>query len=196
MSKNEYLKVGETKVVNGEVCIKPDYFDDGLTCGTIFKDEETYDNDWYAVCYVPEYGFEKENIDNEGFFQEFDGYTHNDLLELCMGNREWCDYLFHDQCKWAYPSTYIEDEDDDDTAYFYRFIKPGAKVWWNDPAGETSGEYTVWAAPFEFDERDELVESGTFGLDVVVMIGTDNSEAEVTPSELTPVYTDLKTDSE
>ena len=45
MSKNEYLKVGETKVVNGEVCIKPDSFDDGLTHGTIFEDEETYGND-------------------------------------------------------------------------------------------------------------------------------------------------------
>lgn len=40
MIKKEYLKVGETKVVNGEVCIKPDYFGDGLTYGTIFKDEE------------------------------------------------------------------------------------------------------------------------------------------------------------
>lgn len=184
----EYLKVGEAKIVNGEVCIKPDYFDDGLTYGTIFKDEEAYDNDWNAVCYVPEYGFEKASIDDEGLFQEFDGYTHNDLLELCMGNREWCDYLFHSRCKWAYPSTYIEEEDYDDISYFYRFIKPGAKVWWNDPAGETSGEYTVWAAPFEFDDNGELIEPDTFDLDAIVMIGTDNSEAEVMVHELVPIY--------
>lgn len=188
MNKKEYFKVGEAKVENGQVCIQPDYYDDGITDGNIFKDAEAYEKDWNAVCYVPEYGFEDEGPDKDGFYHSFEGFTHNDLLELCHGNREWCDHLFHAQCLWAYPGTYIEDADDEDIAYFYRFIKPGAKVWWNDPAGETSGEYTVWAAPFEFDEKGELVEPETFGLDVVVMIGDDNSEAEVTPSELTPIY--------
>lgn len=197
MSKKEYLKVGDAKIVNGQVCIRPDYYDDGFTYGNIFKNAEAYENDWNAICYAPEYGFEDEEPDKESFYNLFEGFTHNDLLELCYGNREWCDNLFYAQCLWAYPETYlVEDVGDEDIAYFYRFIKPGAKVWWNDPAGETSGEYTVWDAPFEFDENGELVEAGSFGLDVVVLIGTDNSEAEVTPSELTPVYPDLKTDSE
>lgn len=190
----EYLKVGEAKLVNGEVYIKPDYFDDGLTEGFIFKDEDAYENDWDAICYVPEYGFEKDTVDNDGFYNEFNGYSHNDLLQLCWDNREWCDYLFHSQCLWAFPETYIEEDDNSDIAYFYRFIKPGAKVWWNDPANETSGEYIVYKAPFEFDEHGELIDSQDddqeWDLDDIVLIATDYSEAEVYVHELTPIYND------
>lgn len=110
MSKKEYLKIGEAKVVNGEVRIKPDYYDDGITDGVIFKDEDAYENDWSAVCYVPEFGFDGNSPDNEGFYSEFDGYTHNDLLALCEGNRERCDRLFHTECLWAYPTTYLADD--------------------------------------------------------------------------------------
>lgn len=188
MSSKEYLKVGESKIVDGETLVKLGYYDDGLSYGEIFKDEEAYDNDWDAICYVPEYGFDECEPDTDGFYETFDGYSHNDLLKLCNGNRELCDYLFHSQCVWAYPSTYIEEWDDNDIAYFYRFIKPGAKVWWNDPAGETSGEYTVWGCPFEFGEHGEPVEPESFSSDAVIIIGTDNSEAEVTPFELTPIY--------
>lgn len=196
MSKKEYLKVGEITVVSGEVFIRPEYYTNGLSFGTIFKDEEAYDNDWDAICYVPEYGFETEDRDKEGFYHEFSGYTHNDLLELCMGNREWCDYLFHDQCFWMYPEAYIENMTDEDIAEFYRFVKLDAQVWWNDPAGETSGEYTVFGVPFKFDETGELTDDSLFDLDVIVLITDDCSEAEVALHELTPVYSDLKTDSE
>lgn len=184
---DEYFKIGESKVVDGEVMIKPDYYDDGLSFGNIFKDAETYEKDWDAVCYVPEHAFDDMEPDNEGFYEVY-GYSHNDLLRLCNGNREMCDWLFHDKLIWAYPETYMDEMDDEDLAYFYRFITPGAKVWWNDPAGETSGEYTVYGVPFEFDEHGEPIEPDTFALDAVIIIGYENSEAEVTPAELTPVY--------
>lgn len=120
-----------------------------------------------------------------------DYYTHNDLLELCCGNREWCDALFND-IDWCYPETRIEEEDDTDISYFYRFIKPGAKVWWNDPTGETSGEYEVFKVPFSFDEHGELAEeSDEFSLDAIIGIASPHSEAEVCAYELTPVYPDL-----
>lgn len=193
--ETEYLKIGELKVVNGETFVKPDYYDDGLVHGTIFKDAEAYAKDWDAICYVPEYGVSGHESFNGGYYSNFDGYTHNDLLEMCNGNRELCDYFFS-KLLWAYPGTYMNEMDDEGIAYFYRFIKPGAKVWWNDPAGETSGEYTVWGCPFEFDEQGEPVEPESFSSDAIIIIGTENSEAEVTPFELTPIYLDLITDSE
>lgn len=190
MKDKEYLKVGELKIVDDEVFVKRDYHTDGLAYGHIFKDEEAYEKDWDAICYVPEHGFDGLTPDNEGFYSGIDGYSHNDLLLMCNGNREWCDAFFQDLI-WAYPDTYEQEQSDQDVAYYYRFIKPGAKVWWHDPAGETSGEYTVFGVPFEFDERGELIDPDNFALDTIVMIGNDFSEAEVTPNELTPVYPDL-----
>lgn len=188
MKKNkEYLKVGELKVVGEEILIKPGSYDNGLDFGNIFKDEEAYEKDWDAVCYVPEYAFDDMEPDNEGFYDVY-GYSHNDLLVLCNNNSEMCDWLFHDKLIWAYPETYMNELDNEDLAYFYRFITPGAKVWWNDPAHETSGEYTVWSVPFEFDEHGESVNPEDFALDAIIIIGNENSEAEVTPIELMPVY--------
>lgn len=185
--ETEYLKIGELKIIDGEAFVKPDYYDDSLTAGNIFKDAEAYDKDWDAICYVPEYGVSRFEDDEDGYYSDFDGYTHNDLLRMRNGNRELCDNLFF-KLLWAYPSTYLNEMDDEDIAYFYRFIKPGAKVWWNDPAGETSGEYTVWGCPFEFDDHGEPVEPESFSSDAIIIIGTDDSEAEVTPFELTPIY--------
>ena len=184
--ETEYLKIGESKFVDGEFYAKPGCYEDGVVSGCIYKDEEAYEKDWDAVCYIPEYAFQDQEVDEEGFSQ-MTGYTHNDLLAMCNGNREWCDYFFQ-SCLWAYPETYLHDTDDEDIACFYSFIKPGAKVWWNDPAGETSGEYTVFGVPFEFDDHGEPIEPESFTLDAVIIIGNDNSEAEVTPAELTPIY--------
>ena len=186
-AEKTYLKIGKSKVVDGQVLFKPDCYDNGLSFGNIFKDEEAYDNDWSATCFVPEYAFDGVDADDEGFY-EVAGYSHNDLLAICNGNREMCDWLFHDKLIWAYPETYMDELDDEDLAFFYRFIVPGAKVWWNDPAQETSGEYTVYGVPFEFDDHGEPVEPETFALDAVIIIGNENSEAEVTPIELTPIY--------
>lgn len=138
-----------------------------------------------------------DGVEYECGGEDCDYYTHNDLLELCCGNREWCDALF-DDIDWCYPETRIEEEDDEDTSYYYRFIKPGAKVWWNDPAGETSGVYEVYEAPFSFDERGELAEGDRdeFSLDSIVKIASFYSEAEVYVHELTPVYPDLITPSD
>lgn len=151
----DYLKIGEIKIVDDEIFIKPDYIDDGLAFGCIFKNEEAYEKDWDAICYVPEYAFKDVEVDADGF-ASVSGVTHNQLLDMCCGNREWCDYLFS-KLMWAYPDTYMDEWEDNDIAYFYRFIKPGSKVWWNDPAGETSGEYSIYKVPFEFDENGELI---------------------------------------
>lgn len=184
--ETEYLKIGELKVMDGEMFIKPDCYTDGLSFGSIFKDAEAYEKDWDAICYVPEYAFEDVECDEEGFYKA-DGFSHNELLAMCNGNREQCDHLFN-ECAWAYPTTYLTEWEEGDFAYFYRFIKPGAKVWWNDPAGEASGEYAVFGVPFEFDNHGEPINPDDFALDAVIIIGRENSEVEVTPIELTPIY--------
>lgn len=164
--------------------------------GFIFKDEEAYKNDSNAPCYVPEYAAEDNAVTIDGIEYECGGencdyYTHNDLLALCFGNREWCDALFS-ELDWCYPETHIEEENDEDTAYFYRFIKPGAKVWWNDPAGEASGEYEVHKVPFSFDENGNLTgDRNEFFLDAVIHLTSLYGEAEVCVHELTPIYPDL-----
>lgn len=43
--ETEYLKIGELKIIDGEAFVKPDYYDDSLTAGNIFKDAEAYDKD-------------------------------------------------------------------------------------------------------------------------------------------------------
>ncbi len=55
-----------------------------------------------------------------------------------------------------------------------RKFKKGQKVYWIDPARETSGEYTL-CQPIEIDEENE---------DSVILIGNENSETEVLFHEL------------
>ena len=64
-----------------------------------------------------------------------------------------------------------------------RKFKNGQRVYWNDPAGETSGEYTVLDAHEEKYQNytDEDVEDYD---DRIILIGDGHSEAEVNAEEL------------
>ena len=64
-----------------------------------------------------------------------------------------------------------------------RKFKNGQRVYWNDPAGETSGEYTVLDAHEEkyADYTDEDVEDYD---DRIILIGDGTTEAEVNAEEL------------
>ena len=57
----------------------------------------------------------------------------------------------------------------------YDFIKVGATVCWHDPEGISEGEYKVASVPDNLED------------DSVVLITSDFSEAEVFPTELSPV---------
>lgn len=64
-----------------------------------------------------------------------------------------------------------------------RKFKKRQKVYWNDPVGETSGEYEVYNAPemedvFSGDEEIEDLD------DRIILIGNGISEAEVYAAEL------------
>lgn len=82
--------------------------------GLIFKDYEAYNNDWDAPCYVPEYAAEGGAVtingveyDCGGPKEKCDWYSHNDLLKVCQGNHERCDFVF-DEIDWCYPEA-LED---------------------------------------------------------------------------------------
>lgn len=68
-----------------------------------------------------------------------------------------------------------------------RKFKNGQRVYWNDPADETSGEYTVLDAHEEkySDYTDEDVKDYD---DRIILIGNGVSEAEVNAEELDIVY--------
>ena len=64
-----------------------------------------------------------------------------------------------------------------------RTFKKGQRVYWNDPAGETSGEYTVMDPKDEYNK--DFTEENTANLDErMIVIGNGTSEAEVYASEL------------
>lgn len=57
----------------------------------------------------------------------------------------------------------------------YDFIKVDATVYWHDPEGISEGEYKVFSVPVNLED------------DSVILIVSDFSEAEVFPTELSPV---------
>ena len=68
--------------------------------GYIFKDEDAFLNQPDEVCYVPEL---TEEDDDEG-------YTANDIIELCGGDVEYAKDIFY-RLDWQHPSTLIDEDE-------------------------------------------------------------------------------------
>lgn len=70
----------------------------------------------------------------------------------------------------------------------YSFAKVDTKVWWEDPDGNSSGEYFIFESPLEFDGLGEIIDDD-FGIDdgVVVMISNGHTEAKVPLREIHPL---------
>lgn len=64
-----------------------------------------------------------------------------------------------------------------------RTFKEGQRVWWNDPAAETSGEYKV-LDPKDAYNADTTEEDIADFDDRMILIGNGTSEAEVYAEEL------------
>lgn len=64
-----------------------------------------------------------------------------------------------------------------------RIFKEGQRVWWNDPAGETSGEYRVIDPKDEYNSEAAEDDIADFD-DRMILIGNGTSEAEVYAQEL------------
>lgn len=181
----DYLQIGEVEYINGV----PHFLFDQSSEGLIFKDEEAYQENWDAPCYVPEYAAEDaavtvNDIEYEcaGDKEHCDWFSHNDLLDICHGNKALCDEMFQ-ELNWTYPSTWLEDRDTHDSIdleHFWSYVEVGNKVWWNDPEQKTCG----WCTVVEIKDP-----KGEWGIDTVVLILPEGysvgSEAEVPLCELT-----------
>lgn len=64
-----------------------------------------------------------------------------------------------------------------------RKFKKGQKVWWNDPANETSGEYEVLDPKDEYNADTTEEDIADFD-DRIILIGDGTSEVEVYAAEL------------
>lgn len=162
----DYMKIGDSKLINGEWWFKPDYSDNGY----IFKDEYAYLNDWDSPCYVSELEFGECEAEKDGWYKCKSYETHWTILEYSRRNTLWADDAF-ELNDWMYMSAWIEGWDFYDVSldYFYSFVKEGAKVWWTDPEGLTSGVYTVVRVPSNMDDWDD---------DTVVLLTRGNPNDE------------------
>ena len=115
------LRIGKKIVLNGETLYQPDYYDDGITFGTIFKDYDAFYNNPDAVCYIPEAFFDdcdSETVEGEKFYRT-DGYTRRNL-ELLLTADDGTSYKDEDGdvidvenffygLLWACPETYFNE---------------------------------------------------------------------------------------
>lgn len=77
-----------------------------------FRNENNFFNHPDRVCYVP------ENWD----FDDGPGITGNDIIDLCAGDKLKAEVLFS-QCDWAYPSTVLDQWDEEDMEDLERIRK-------------------------------------------------------------------------
>lgn len=102
-SERKYLQIGVFE--NGT------YYA-GETCdGMVYKSENAFLNYPDEICYIPEYGFDEGNnyFGNEN---EVDGYSYNDLLDICNGNETLCREMFY--ClDWIAPETWFNEYEED-----------------------------------------------------------------------------------
>lgn len=64
-----------------------------------------------------------------------------------------------------------------------RTFKEGQRVWWNDPAAETSGEYKVLDPKDDYNADTTEEDIADFD-DRMILIGNGTSEVEVYAEEL------------
>lgn len=119
----EYTQIGSKLTHNGETLYSPDTYDDGLTCGCIFKDEKAFVEDKKAICYIPEHAFDEVepvvSINGKDYFRldDVSGFTREDLETLLHddngnlltdeeGDEVSVEYFFS-KLLWAYPETYF-----------------------------------------------------------------------------------------
>ena len=83
--------------------VATDYGPEEVTYG--FKSESNYEKYPDRICYVPE---------NWDFQTDGPGYTANDILDLCGGDKDKADMVFA-LCDWQHPSTVLDEWGTDDS---------------------------------------------------------------------------------
>ena len=114
--EKDYLMIGERILIGDREYFSPDYWNDGLSYGTFFKDERAFVERPDSVCYVPESHFEDRDpifIRKRDFYC-VDGYSRNQLQDLIVSWSDFyggtCDirYLF-DSLTWMSPDTRLNE---------------------------------------------------------------------------------------
>lgn len=117
-----YIQIGEKRIIDGKEYYSPDYYDDGLTFGYIYKNEKAFYENPKEICYIPEAFFD-ERCDKELDDREWwhtGGYTRKDLEDMLYdedGNPIYLDgddeevdaKAFFRTLLWACPETYINE---------------------------------------------------------------------------------------
>jgi hypothetical protein len=186
LNQKQWVMVGKhLKNEDGEDYYVLDYTEQGMA----YKDEDAFWNRPDEVCYVPEACIEQND---DGTWSEpiaYQGYTGKDILDLCYGNFELAHIVF-DTVDWQCPETYLNELEMDagmDWYSIWSFVRPHHMVYWEDPEGITSGEYTVIDFPQlskEGDIEDEAFMQENVTPDTIVSIANETSMAEVTLTEL------------
>ena len=117
------VKIGSARLVGGEYIITSEYANINGTEGAFFKDEEAYENNWDAPCYAEEAFFDDSETTEEY-------WTHLSLLEACSYNEKLCDTMFK-ELSWQCPDTWLNELESEDYAYFWNWMKPGVKAFYN-----------------------------------------------------------------
>lgn len=181
MRKRDYPMFGSVTWDNGRAYFRCENTDNGF----IFKDYEAYDKYWDAPCYVPDDACTFGGVTLHG--RKYDcadtakgrrcWYSHNDLLEICHYNEKLCDTLF-DEIDWVYPETKAFELADnaDYWSEFWGFVKPGAVVYWNDPAATEDCDPSRYAKVDEVCQDEEAAAGGEpwAGDEMVKLVGVEN----------------------
>lgn len=108
--------IGKKKMIDGILWFSPEYYSDGCSFGTIFKDDDAFKNNPSDVCYIPESSFiDAPSIETEGeTYYLVDGYSRTDLENLIGDNKDEdgneIDVAdFFCELTWACPETYLNE---------------------------------------------------------------------------------------
>ena len=114
--KENYLQVGNKITYEGETLYSSGYYDDGVSFGRIYKDEDAFYNHPDEVCYIPEVYFDYNNhiTINEVEYISSERYTRKDLEELIDGvldeDGDPIDIeSFFDSLTWCCPETRLNE---------------------------------------------------------------------------------------
>lgn len=101
--------IGEKKVVDNEVR----YYPGSTTQGYVYKDSKAY-KDNVGICYIPEYGFEIDEVAVEYLTEEQakeKGYTRDDIEQLALsilGSKDYAQDIF-DTVDWQHCESYAQE---------------------------------------------------------------------------------------
>ena len=166
--------------------------------GFVFKDDKAFDNDFDAICYVPEAGLDElDEYKSEGkdftdkeLVERYTGYSRNSLRQIILGFMQQYDPQFTLEdvveseidvvvfqfCDWQCPETFLNESEIEyeyiPLDFFGKVIRKSDNVLYHDTEkdDENPDQKVVWEV---YEVRPDLVK-----------ITSEIGETEVPPQEL------------